>query len=74
MNMPLQNALAKYDLNHVHILGAIRITDKTFGELSLELESLKGIPKSLELRELQYRVQVRPNNMQSKELMLQSIQ
>lgn len=50
-------ALQNYALNNnVYILGSIKITDKTFGELAINIDQFKNVTKSLELRELQYRV------------------
>lgn len=45
-----------YDLEDLYILASIKITDKTFGELSIQIDSFEHIPKSLQLRELQWRV------------------
>jgi hypothetical protein len=42
----------------LYVLASICITDKTFGELSLSLDKIESIPRSMELREIMYRIRV----------------
>lgn len=41
-----------YKVEDLYILASVRITDKTFGELSINVDKFEGIQKSLDLRDL----------------------
>ena len=44
--------------NDLYVLASICISDLTFGELALNLDRFEQIPRSLTLREIQWRVHV----------------
>ena len=49
-----------YKVNEVYALFAITITDKTFGELILDLNEFRGIPACPAVEMLSWRVLVKP--------------
>jgi len=42
----------------LYLLASVCITDKTFGELTINLDKIESIPRSMELREIQYRIRL----------------
>ncbi|CDW88085.1 c2 domain-containing protein [Stylonychia lemnae] len=62
-----------YELKDVFVLGSIRITDKTFGELAIHLDTFATIPRQLDLISLAYNIYVKPSQMQRERLMMQKL-
>lgn len=42
----------------IYLLASVCITDKTFGELTINLDKIESIPRAMELREIQYRIRL----------------
>jgi hypothetical protein len=59
-SLALRFASSQYAFHkeHLYLLGSICITDKTFGELSINLDRIEQIPRSLQIREVQWRIRV----------------
>jgi len=51
---------ANYKLENVYVLFTIKVTDKTFGEIILGLHEFRGLPECQTIREMQWRVTVKP--------------
>ena len=49
-----------YKLENVYVLFTIKVTDKTFGEIILDLHEFRGLPECQTIREMQWRVTVKP--------------
>lgn len=52
------NKQYRFHRDELYVLASICITDMTFGELSIHLDRIENIPRSIKLRELQWRVQL----------------
>lgn len=52
-----------YRVENVFALFTIKITDKTFGEIVMDLNEFRGLPECKSIREMQYRVMVKPTDM-----------
>ena len=48
----------KFHPSGLYLLASVCITDKTFGELSINLDKIESIPRSLDLREIKYRIKL----------------
>ena len=51
-----------YKIENVYVLFTVTITDKTFGELILDLNEFRNLPECKTIRETQFRVMIRPSD------------
>ena len=49
-----------YKIENVYALFTLCVTDKTFGELIININELRGLPECKMIREVQHRVQIVP--------------
>lgn len=57
-----------YTIENVYALFTISITDKTFGEIVLDLNEFRGLPECKSIREVQYRILVKPSDASVKKV------
>jgi hypothetical protein len=50
-----------YSIDNLYVLFTINVTDKAFGELVLNLNEFRALPECKTIREMQYRVVVKPS-------------
>jgi hypothetical protein len=48
-------------VENVYALFTIKVTDKTFGEIVMDINEFRHLPESKTIREMQYRVMVKPS-------------
>jgi len=57
-----------YSIDNVFVLFTINVTDKAFGELVLNLNEFRGLPECKTIREMQYRVVVKPSKVKAHQM------